>query len=248
MKRSRRKLEELTWALGVHSVAVRLHRLLGRRESTAPLVRFYSSLLQPGSLVFDIGANVGIYSEAMESVGSRVIAVEPNADCVRHIQLTYGGRRIETLQAAVGPENGVASLNVSDGHDDSSSFVRGKNEANWDRSVSVPVLTVDSLIKYFGMPAYIKIDVEGYESAVLKGLSKLPRLLSFEFHYLYAERAREALDSPLFAGRRLAFNITDQTECGFEFPEWVSLNRIKEATEKVVEQRGYRDIFVHQLE
>jgi FkbM family methyltransferase len=245
MNQSRRKLEELTWVFGVHSAAVRLHRMVrNTREESVRLSRFYSSLLAPDSLVFDIGANVGMYSDALEASGSHVIAVEPNPDCVRHIVLTYQGRNIETLQAAVGPKNGVANLNVSDGRDDASTLVHGDGHVKWDKSVPVPVLTLDSLIDHFGLPAYIKIDVEGFEAEALKGLSVLPRLLSFEFHHLYTQRARESLNCPLFAESRVCFNVTDESGYNFELPEWVDLTKIKEVSETIIAKKTYRDIYV----
>lgn len=49
------------------------------------LRKFYSQFLSPGDLVFDIGANVGVYTEVFSSLGSRVVAVEPNPIYVRYI-------------------------------------------------------------------------------------------------------------------------------------------------------------------
>ena len=84
---------------------------------------------------------------------------------------------------------------------------------------------------YFGLPAYVKIDVEGFEAEARKGLSVLPRLLSFEFHHLYTQRARESLNCPLFAESRVGFNVTDESGYNFELPEWVDLTKIKEVSE-----------------
>jgi hypothetical protein len=51
----------------------------------------------------------------------------------------------------------------------------------WDRKTTVPVTTLDRLIDRYGEPSFIKIDVEGYEYEVVKGLSKAVRALSLEF-------------------------------------------------------------------
>ena len=70
--------------------------------------RFYSSLLKRDALVFDIGANVGTTTAALVAAGARVIAVEPNPDCVRHIELITARDSVEVLQAAVGERDGLA--------------------------------------------------------------------------------------------------------------------------------------------
>ena len=126
MKTSRRKVEELTWVLGLHGSAVKIHRKLGKREDVRALKRFYAGLFPTGNLVFEIGANVGLYSDALEAISARVIPVEPNSDCVRHSELTYRGRAIEAVHAAVGPENGLEALHLSDDHDDSSTILDQK--------------------------------------------------------------------------------------------------------------------------
>ena len=51
----------------------------------------------------------------------------------------------------------------------------------WDKTLKVPVTTLDRLIAQFGLPSFIKIDVEGFEDRVLAGLSHRVRALSFEF-------------------------------------------------------------------
>ena len=51
----------------------------------------------------------------------------------------------------------------------------------WDTSVSVSVTTLDRLIAEYGRPAFCKIDVEGYELEVLRGLSQPLPALSFEY-------------------------------------------------------------------
>jgi hypothetical protein len=57
----------------------------------------------------------------------------------------------------------------------------------WTDQLTVPVITLDSLIAKFEEPKYIKIDVEGSEGIVLAGLSTLPQLLSFEFNRYFLE-------------------------------------------------------------
>ena len=57
----------------------------------------------------------------------------------------------------------------------------GWETQRWTKSVDVAVTTIDALIAKHGRPAFIKLDVEGYEAEALQGLSQAVRALSFEF-------------------------------------------------------------------
>lgn len=253
------------WVLGVHAAARRIYRATsGRRaaEGKAELNRFYSSLLPTDVLVFDIGANTGQYAEALESAGARVIAVEPNSDCVRHIELSYASRRIQVIQAAVGGRNGLAEIKISDERDDVSTLSvawmttlksHHDNYLNlWNRVNVVPMVTLDALIEHYGLPHYIKIDVEGFEEAVLDGLSVQPHLLSFEFNLAWLKIALACLDKLIFSGNS-SFNFVWGTSPGeFQLSNWLSLKEFKEKVISLESSPGARDrhgdIFIRRLE
>src|SRR5262245_8821704 len=91
-------------------------------KQSARMREFYSSLLPGGAMVFDIGANVGTMTRVFSSLGAKVLAVEPNPDCARHIELTSSPDAVEVLPAAVSDTNGLAVLNVSDRKDKMSSL------------------------------------------------------------------------------------------------------------------------------
>ena len=54
-------------------------------------------------------------------------------------------------------------------------------DSKWEEKITISITTLDELIKKYGFPNYIKIDVEGFEYEVLKGLSKKVGIISFEF-------------------------------------------------------------------
>jgi FkbM family methyltransferase len=157
---------------------------------------FFAPLLPSDALCFDIGANHGEFTAAFLSLGARrVIAVEPQPEIARFIAQAFpkelqSGTVIVRAQA-VGAENGVAQLFPAQDSGKSMStlstvFVETTRAGGhkWDEAaaIEVTVVTLDSLIEEFGVPDYVKIDVEGFEIEVLRGLSRPIALLSFEFN------------------------------------------------------------------
>jgi len=212
---------------------------------------FFSPLLPKGALVFDIGANVGTMTRVFASLGAKVIAVEPNPDCVRHIELTTSRETVEVLQAAVGETNGLAVLKVSDGKDKMSSLSPEWREAVsqenqdyagiWKREMTVPMVTLDALIQRFGVPSFIKIDVEGYEEEAIKGLTRCPPLLSLEFNRVFLEAALRALDSRILDQATFNYTLVDPVK--FELQDWVGRDELKNRILGLRTGPGLGDIF-----
>jgi FkbM family methyltransferase len=167
--------------------------------------RLYRQFAQPGDLVFDIGAHVGNRARALAALGCRVIALEPQPDFARMLRLLFGrNSRIEVLEAAVTGASGEEWLAVSERTPTVSTTATAWRDARarepgfggveWNRRLRVRTVSADALIARYGRPAFIKIDVEGGEPAVLDGLTTPVPALSFEYLPGAIGEVRECLE------------------------------------------------------
>jgi FkbM family methyltransferase len=180
----------LDWFRTARGVLRSLRIYYGDRTRAAAMDRLYAGFVKRGDLVFDIGAHVGDRIAAFRRLGARVVAAEPQPALVKVLRLLY--RRDVTVEpVAVGAREGTVDLKLnvanptvstaSDAFVSAARDAEGWKEQAWTRTVPVPVTTLDALIARHGVPAFIKIDVEGFEADALAGLSQPVKALSFEF-------------------------------------------------------------------
>jgi FkbM family methyltransferase len=176
----------------------------GGRHNRAAMDRLYGRFVKPGDLVFDVGSHVGDRIAAFRRLGARVIACEPNPALVRTLRLIYGRDSAVTIEpVAVGGAQGTIELKINVDNPTVSTASRdfvaasqgapGWEGQTWDKAVTVPMTTLDTLIARHGVPAFIKIDVEGFEAQTLAGLSQPVAALSFEFTTIQRDVARACL-------------------------------------------------------
>jgi FkbM family methyltransferase len=199
------------------------HRVVFARRERRLVLDHFRPLLPAGALAFDVGANRGEVAQLLVHLGGRVVAVEPNPELADGLRRRFGDR-VAVECAAVGAAEGTAELRL--GKDDAHSTLspdwveRAPTQDRWGETIEVPVTTLDALAARHGAPQLVKIDVEGFEDAVLAGLSTAPPVVVFEFQCAALEVAARAVRR-LEALGGYRFNATALEERRFLLPETV---------------------------
>lgn len=225
----------------------------GADTHRARMGAFYSQFFQPGARVFDVGANQGEYAEVFASEGARVLAIEPNTAFSPRLGALARTYSIEPVFLAIGDEPGEATLNVCstpgfstlmDRHVDWIEDSPDYKDVRWTHTLTVPVTTLDLLAKEYGEPEFVKIDVEGFEINVLRGMTFRPRYLSFEFGARRKGPSLVCLEH--MAARNYQFRPIVGREYRFATPEWMSFEEARAWLDSYsVDQGEYGDMFCH---
>ncbi|HTA27410.1 MAG TPA: FkbM family methyltransferase [Bacteroidia bacterium] len=198
---------------------------------------FYSRFAGKGDLVFDIGANYGNRIEPMHRNGCKVVAVEPQPECVNYLKKKYKDK-VTIENVGVGASKGVLDFHISSWSilsTFSDDFIKKTKESgrfsksSWDKTIKVNLITLDDLIAKHGSPKFIKVDVEGYEEQVFKGLTKKVKYISFE--YTLPEFA-DNLDRILVKLNSIApiqvnYSVAESME--FELSDWMDFEKFIES-------------------
>ena len=133
------------------------------------------SEINPGDVVFDVGAHIGCFTlKAAKEVGleGRVVSFEPSSENFKLLTLNVNSNdrlNVKPFNVAVGSAPGTAKLHLGNR--------KGTNSLLSDAGVEnvgieeVPIRTLDSVAEELKLSkvSFVKIDVEGFELEVLKG-------------------------------------------------------------------------------
>jgi hypothetical protein len=112
------------------------------------------------------------------------------------------GRQTGSIDLRINLDNPTVST-ASDAFIKAADGARGWEGQRWSKTVRVPVTTLDTLIGRHGMPAFIKLDVEGFEVEALAGLTQPVPALSFEFTTIQRQLATAGIERCAALGFRL---------------------------------------------
>lgn len=191
--------------------------------------KFYSKFIKSGDICFDVGANMGNRVLPLLAIGAKVVAVEPQANCYEYLKQKFG-KRITVVGKGLGAVEAVKKFYVSNTSVLSSfseewidSVKDGRFDAyTWDEPINLEITTADKLIETFGLPSFIKIDVEGYELEVLKGLTQPVKMISFEYTVPeQTARAIQCIDQILTHNPNIECNYSSNESMQWGMEKWL---------------------------
>jgi FkbM family methyltransferase len=230
------------------------------REKQISFYRQFLAEMRPGDLIFDVGANEGFKTDLFLRLGARVIAIEPdetNQSILREsfVKFRLVRKPLVIVGKAVSDKSAVETMWI-DGPGSAVNTLSQKwatalkgNKArhtcghcglDFARQKTVETTTLEELIAAHGVPIFIKIDVEGYELNVIRGLQRPVRYLSFEVNL--PEFRPEGMQCVELLGRLAAagkFNYAVDCEQGLALERWLGkdefLNVLEKHTEGAIE-------------
>lgn len=213
-------------------------------------VEFYRDLLRgfrKGDLIFDIGANVGEKTDALIRLGATVVAVEPDAGSQevlrgKFVKYRLSPKPVFIVGKAVSDKISVETMWIDSpgsalntlsqkwvdtlkGHKER--FDHTLDVLEFAEKRSIETTTLEHLIAAYGLPFFVKIDVEGHELSVLRGLRHPVPYLSFEINL--PEFRQEGLEC-LNLLRNLApggeANYASDINCGLCLGRWIDAQEL----------------------
>ncbi len=203
---------------------------------------FYRNLLvgfRKGDLIFDVGANVGYKAGIFLKMGASVVAAEPdelNQEIIKQKFLQYRLKRkpLVVVGKAVSEKPSIqkmwieapgSALNTLSAkwsealRADDSRFGHRLAFAQWKE---VETTSLEQLIAAHGVPFFVKIDVEGHEASVLRGLRRPVPYLSFEVNLPeFRQEGLECVELLHSLAPHGRFNFTSDCRCGLGLQRWL---------------------------
>jgi FkbM family methyltransferase len=193
-------------------------------------------------IFFDIGANSGDAVLSGLQKGYKVIALEPAPRVFKNLISNFiYNTNVIPLKFAVSDcdnsliefyecvEDGLSTIEKSWLTDDSMPY-KGKEF----RTIKATTITIDSLVKIYGIPNLIKIDVEGAEWFVFRGMTKYYGKLTFEWTINTIDEHQKQIDylkslgytkiGPQFIEHHLQEPVEWFDIESFNFNKWISNN------------------------
>jgi FkbM family methyltransferase len=171
-------------------------RIIDDREAEVRFYRRHLVGLPPNGLIFDVGANLGYKTGIFLRLGARVVAIDPdehNQNALHQGFVRWRRRpRVTVVGQAVSDADATATLWVTAPGAGVNTLSRkwvdvlGADTQRFGAFVvyrdgrNVTTTTLARLMETYGEPFFIKIDVEGHEPSVIRGLRQRVPYLQFE--------------------------------------------------------------------
>ncbi len=222
------------------------------------MTNFYSQFIHKGDLCFDIGSSYGNRVKAFLDVGaSKVIAVEPLKYNIKKLKSRYSkNKKVLIEEIGIGDTKKEGKLFISPAAPFMSTFDKGiadnmKNDSQmvnieYQNVETVKIDTIDSLIKKYGVPNFIKIDIEGLEPSAFRGLSYPIKCLSFEYMTKFKDRAFFCIDRLGKLGK-YEFNYSIQETMKLNSKNWLNASEMKSVLMSIPKSTYSGDIYARKI-
>jgi FkbM family methyltransferase len=209
---------------------------------------FYSQFISENDICFDIGANVGNRTKVFLKIAKNVVAVEPQIYCYQKLEKFFSnhiGKKLHLHNLALGEKPGEAEMFISKVSTlstlsqewiDSTKKSGRFEHCDWEEKQKVKISTLDKIIEEHGKPSFIKIDVEGFELEVLKGLTQPVGVVSIEFAAEFLDKTLDCINHLASIGE-IELNISEGETMEMSYAKWLSLE------EMISTLRGYEGNF-----
>jgi FkbM family methyltransferase len=204
-------------------------------------------------LVYDIGAADDGVEPFLKQGAKKVIGIEPVKAQYKILEKKYKNNKdVIVLNLAIGSKDGLEKMYICNSRYFSTfskeqvDCINNQEETKnleFYKEEMINILSLDTLIKKYGMPYFCKIDVEGYEPEVLSGLSKPIDLISFEYNTLFPNKAISCIEILEKLGE-YEFNLMKNKENNIKNKEWVNADNMMEIVSKFnSDEMNFGDIY-----
>jgi len=182
-----------------------------------------------------------------------VVAVEPQKSCYKYLKLMFGNK-IQLVTKGLGAKEETKKFFIADSSTISTfseNYIKAVKDSGrfgnntWNKTEEIEMTTLDNLIQLYGVPAFIKIDVEGFEKEVLSGLTKKINALSFE--YCVPEQLSQAIDCInvlTVSNPAMKFNFSAGESMKLEMDNWLTApDMLKFMNADQFSNTGFGDIY-----
>ena len=142
--------------------------------------------LRSSAIVYDLGANIGVFTKLFSDMGCTVFAFEPHPGAFKELSKKFStNKNVHLFNVAVNDIDGKSSLYFhADGDDEDLHFSQGtslvasKPNVDQTKSMKCEVHSISSIVDMANHIEFMKIDVEGSEINIINYLLNHPELLS----------------------------------------------------------------------